>query len=131
LVAEIRGLVKEEFVLKVRGQRPFGGRMGSSLGSTMAAMNVAISGIADAERLHERAALDVQRSFHGPDSPSPLRPPDEGAGGQATTLTLSGQAGDLAAAMTTMMKAETYNKANVAVLKTADEMTRQLMDIVG
>lgn len=119
-----------------------------ALGSTLAAMHVAISGIVDAERMHERAAVDVQRSFHGPDSSTPLqssplrsspqRPPDEGAQGRATTLQLSSGARqvadgapDLASAMTTMMKAETYNEANVAVLKTADEMTQELVRIVG
>ena len=93
-------------------------------------MDVAIAGIVDAGRVHERAAVDVQRSLHGADSATPVRPPDEGSSGGAATVELSLASRDLAGAMTTMMKATAYNKANVAVLRTADQMSEELTKLI-
>lgn len=93
-------------------------------------MHSAVAGIAEAGRMHERAAIDVQRSSLTTASEVPARPPQEGSAGQAATLEFSSASQDLASAMTTMMKAGAYNKANVAVLKTADEMTEELTRII-
>ncbi len=105
--------------------------MGGSVGSTLSAMNSAVAGISEAGRMHEKAAVQVQRSFHGPESSTPLRAPAESNQDVAATVEFSGASQDLAGAMTNMLKADAYNRANVAALKTADEMTQELVRIVG
>ena len=79
----------------------------------------AVSGIQRAQSLHERAAGDVARAFH----------PELGSGQPAATVSFSNESRDLAVAFVDMMKAESMQTANVTVLRTADEMTDELLQL--
>jgi flagellar hook protein FlgE len=100
--------------------------MGGSLGSALSAAASGVAGVRRAGAIHEGAADTVQRSFHGENGQSG---PRFEAG--AATLNLSSVSQDLAGAFTDMIRADTLNKANVAVIKTSDEMTKDLLNIVG
>lgn len=79
----------------------------------------AVGGIQRAQALHERAAGDVSRAFH----------PELGSSQPAATVSISNESRDLAVAFVDMMKAESMQAANVTVLRTADEMTGELLDL--
>jgi len=101
--------------------------MNGSIGSLMGAAASGVAGVRRAGALHEKSADTVQRSFHGEGSQTPLRQSD----GAASSVSLSSVSQDLAGAFTDMMKADAMNQASVAVIKTSDEMLKELTDIVG
>lgn len=78
--------------------------------------------------MHEGAADTVQRAFHGESGQSG---PRLAGGGAAASVSLSSASQDLAGAFVEMTRADGLNKASVAVIKTADSMTQELLDIVG
>lgn len=107
--------------------------MDHPVGPTRQAAQAGVAGIAAAGRLHERAANTVQQAF---------RAPQEGAQaagavtpsasfGPAARVQVSGAARDLAGAYVDMTRAEGMSKASVAVLRTADEMSQELSDLLG
>lgn len=100
--------------------------MGTPLGSVLSAAASGVAGVRRAGEIHEGAADTVQRAFHGENGQSGPR-----FVGAAATLSLSSVSKDLAGALTDMIRADGMNKANVAVIKTSDRMTQDLLNIVG
>ncbi len=97
--------------------------MATQVGGILGGAALAVEGIRRASDLQEAAAINVQRAFREDSAPS------ERAGEPATELDISTSARDLATAFTDMMRAEGLNAANVKVLQTADEMTKELTDL--
>ncbi len=105
--------------------------MGGSLGSAISAAASGVAGVRRAGAIHEGAADVVQRAFHGENGQSGPRLSGNSGSGAAATLSLSSVSQDLGGAFTDMIRADGLNKASVAVIKTADEMTKELINIKG
>ena len=99
-----------------------------TLGADSSGMHASLGGVREAGRMHEQAAVQVSRALASPERPGAAT---EGSREPAATLSLSSASRDLAGAMTNMMKAETYQRANLAALRTADEMSGELLRIKG
>lgn len=77
----------------------------------------AVAAIGRAFDQHAKASGEVARAFR----------PAEGS----ASVEISQAGRDLAAAFTSMMNADASSSAQVAVLRTADEMTGELTNLVG
>ncbi len=99
--------------------------MAGQIHSLSSAAASGVEGMRKAANLQNRAAVAVQGAFHGSASSS------SASAGGAATVNVSSASQDLAGAFTDMMRADGLNKASVAVVKTADEMTQELLNIKG
>lgn len=148
-MAEIEGSVKsstpEVETLKSFARLPFLPFMRVPPGSPGSAMESGVQGVQRAATLHDGAARAVQRSLHEPQGlqepqggtprrdAMPVRSRAQSAAAHVEFSAASrGFASEgLESAMLNIMKAGASQSANVAVIKTAKAMDRELIDLVG